>query len=89
MTVADAKGQLVVAHMLGRQEPGALLVGTRVRKAAGFAGDVNPAGTPGTILGSCAAQPNEDGVRFCYVVRWDRLPDALGFVIDKKLVVNT
>jgi hypothetical protein len=70
------------------QAPGAIPNGTRVAKVWCEAGDLEPIGTQGAVLGSlpvAAELPAHGDVRFCYWVEWDSRPRCAVFLIDKKI----
>lgn len=64
-----------------QQHPGALPNGTRIRKKRAEAGDMNPIGATGRILGSMGAP----AVGVGYFVEWDYLPQCAVFIIAGKI----
>lgn len=71
------------------QAEGAIPNGTRIEKSEGEAGDSNPIGATGTVLGSL---PAPDGmpakfahVKHFYFVEWDNYPKQACGVLDYKI----
>jgi hypothetical protein len=60
--------------------PGAIPRGTPIVKVATDAGDINPIGTRGTVLGSL-----RHGDQIGYFVEWEVTPGLPVFVLDFKI----
>ncbi len=65
-----------VRAIIGRQEPGAWPLGSRVRKLTSNESDTHPPGAMATIRGSCGPFTSDAGgpPSMVYVVEWDDLP---------------
>lgn len=77
------------AILLGRQEPGAILNGSRVVKTGSEPGDRTPDRTPGTVLGSMGGPGpiviEGRSVTYGYLIRWDNCPGEAVFTTDIKV----
>lgn len=68
------------------EQPGAIPNGTRVVKVHAEAGDANPTGTRGTVLGSLA-HPEVLAGEVLYFVEWDTQPRTAVAVAGFKLAL--
>jgi hypothetical protein len=88
MSYVGPHAKLIEAAILGRQQPGALLLGTRVRKVASEDRDRTPEGTLGTVCGSIGGETvmiMGQLITYGYLVEWDNCPDQTVFTTDYKL----
>ncbi len=85
--IFDEAAEKLKQKILGKQAPGAIPTGARVRKVRSDPNDRTPNGTPGTVLGSVAGDLIVCGllVRFGYFIDWDNCKGQPVFTIDRKV----
>lgn len=79
----EVASQVVYDYMIGRNEPGAIPCGTRVRKGPLREDDLHEEGALGVVRGTCGPFPHEgEPSVYGYLIEFDDTPGMYVFVHD-------